>query len=103
MLQAVREQVQLLGALFEGTAESPAKRVVDDCEAGTQDLAFGRGQFGGCCWCGGTAIRREIGNGEVGFVADAGDDGGAACADGASQRFVSKCMTGSSFGHLSSA
>ncbi len=44
-------------------------------------LGFGD-ELGGCRWCWGAKIGNEIGDGEVGFVADGGDDGELGGDDG---------------------
>jgi hypothetical protein len=52
-----------------------------------QGIAVGAGQFGGGGRGGGAQVGRKIGDGEIGFMADAGDDGDRRGVDGAGNAF----------------
>ena len=51
-------------------------------------MLSGGDQFGSSGWCGGAKIRNEIGDGEVGLMADRRDDGNLGGCDGAGERLV---------------
>ena len=74
MDQPGTQPVHPLLAVGLSTFEAALQLILQVVQAGQQAFPVGTDQFGGGGWRWGAEVGSKIGNGEIGFVADASDD-----------------------------